>query len=55
MLAWIGKFPDAAMRKLSFSDLSVLEEFNRQCDAILGRRVYVWTFDEHLAGYDRPA
>jgi hypothetical protein len=55
MHGWIDRFPDAAMQELSFTDLSVLEEFNRQCNAIPGRRVYVWAFDQHLEGYERPA
>jgi len=51
--AWLGEFPDQAMRGLGIGDLSIIQEFERQCALHRQRRVFVWSYDRHLAALDR--
>lgn len=51
---YLDEFPDSAMRGVGFGDLSIIKEFERHCALNAGRRVFIWTRDEHLRGYDRP-
>ena len=46
-------YPDHAMQGAGMGDLSIVKEWERQCDLNRARRVLIWSFDEHLAGYDR--
>lgn len=55
MPAWLASFPDSAMRGVSFGDTTIIDEFERQCKRHPSRRVYIWTRDQHLAGYDHAA
>jgi hypothetical protein len=55
LLEWIDEFPDSAMRRLGLADLSIIKEFERQCELNPHRRVFIWSLDQHLAGYVRPA
>jgi hypothetical protein len=55
MQKWLADFPDSAMRKSGIGDLSIIHEWNRQCALNHGRRVYIWSLDEHLSGHDQPA
>jgi hypothetical protein len=50
---YLGEFPDLAMRGLGLGDLSIIKEFERQCQLHPSRRVFVWSLDKHLKGYDR--
>ena len=50
---WIEGFPDAAMRGLTLADLSIVEVFEQQCARHPARRVFIWSLDTHLQGYDR--
>ncbi len=50
---WLEKFPDSAMRETSFGDLSIIEEFHRQCELNPHREVFIWSHDEDLRGYHR--
>ncbi len=52
---WIQDFPDYATEGIGFADLTIIKEFRRQCQLNLGRRVFIWSLDRHLSGYDRPA
>jgi hypothetical protein len=36
-------------------DLSMIKEWERQCELHRARRVFIWSLDGHLAGYDRKA
>jgi hypothetical protein len=50
---WLGGFPDAAMRGLGLADLAIIAEWNIQCARWPKRRVFIWSIDRHLSGYDR--
>jgi hypothetical protein len=50
---WLGEFPDHAMQGTGMGDMSMIKEWNRQCALNLARRVFIWSLDGHLAGYDR--
>jgi hypothetical protein len=50
--ALLERFPDYAMRGVGLADLSLIALWDAQREIHLHRRVYVWTLDEHLAGYD---
>jgi hypothetical protein len=53
IVSWLAEFPDSAMREIGFGDLSILKIWEEQCTLHPNRRVLVWTYDEHLRGYDR--
>jgi hypothetical protein len=53
MLGWIASYPEHAMRKIGAADLSIIDEFDRQCRLNPRRRVLIWTRDQALVGYDR--
>lgn len=50
--AWLGEFPDYATRGVGLADLSIIKEWERQCDLNQARRVLIWSLDKHLSGYD---
>lgn len=52
--AWIDGFPDHAMRGTGLGDLSIVKVWERQCELHRARRVFIWSYDRHLGGYDRP-
>lgn len=61
-LRWLGAFPDSVMRSksekkqregVSLADLSIIKEWERNCDLHPMSRVRVWSLDGDLAGYDR--
>lgn len=52
---WLEDFPDCASRGEGLGDLTIIKEFDRQCQLNQGRRVFIWSLDGHLSGYDRPA
>jgi predicted ATPase len=54
-LGWLDGFPDHAVNGISLADLSIIREFERQCELHRLRRVFVWSFDGHLNGYDRAS
>lgn len=59
LLEWLGEFPDWAMKSDSkgkgsgLGDLAIVKDFEHQCALHRARRVYIWSLDEHLSGYDR--
>lgn len=53
MRSWLDQFPEAAMRGQGFGDLSIVEDWRRQCELHPHRRVAIWSLDQHLQGYDR--
>lgn len=53
LLGWLKEFPDHATRGLSFCDLSIIKIWEEQCRMCPGHRVYIWSMDGHLSGYDR--
>lgn len=54
MKIWLNQFPDHAMRGIGLGDLSIIELFELECRRHQNRRVYIWSYDEDLQGYDRP-
>lgn len=61
-LNWLAAFPDYAMRNksarksgegVSLADLSIIQEWERNCLLHPGRRVRIWSLDSDLASYDR--
>ncbi|KAF0179385.1 MAG: hypothetical protein FD161_1484 [Limisphaerales bacterium] len=51
---WLDEFPDQAMRGVGMGDLSIIKEWERQCDLHKARRVFIWSLDgTDLGGYDR--
>jgi hypothetical protein len=50
---YIDEFPEYAMRWISLGDLSIIKEFDRQCDLHTGHVIYIWSLDNHLSGYRR--
>jgi hypothetical protein len=61
MVGWLAGFPDWVARSdgkgkgSGLGDLSIQKEWERQCLLNPGRRVYIWSNDQHLQAYDRPA
>lgn len=52
--AWVGK-SDRKGKGSGLGDLSIQREWKRQCVLNPHWRVYVWSKDQQLSGYDRPA
>lgn len=55
LLAWLREFPDWAGHGSGFADLTIAQEFHRQCTLNPLRRVYIWSLDRHLSSYDSMA
>lgn len=53
LLTWFDAFPDWAGRGSGLGDLTILKEFERQCERHRRRRVYIWSTDRHLSSYRR--
>jgi hypothetical protein len=51
---WLGEFPDHAGRGIGMGDLSIVKAWEEQCALHQARRVFIWSYDGHLQGYDRP-
>jgi hypothetical protein len=52
---WLSDFPSDAMRGVGLADRSVISLWEAQTELNPQRRVYVWSLDKHLSGYDtRP-
>ncbi|MBK1707249.1 PIN domain-containing protein [Halochromatium glycolicum] len=52
-LVWLQDFPEHASRGSGLGDLSIIQDWQRLCAQNPHRRVYIWSFDRHLIGYDR--
>lgn len=55
LLQWLDEFPDSGMRGMGFGDLAITKVFEQQCALNQGRRVLIWSYDQHLQGFDRAA
>ena len=53
-IVWLSDFPDSAMRGTGVGDLTIVKTYDQQCQLHPGRRVFIWSYDGHLRGYDRP-
>ncbi|HEY9645676.1 MAG TPA: hypothetical protein V6C88_04855 [Chroococcidiopsis sp.] len=49
---WLSGFPDSAMRGASMGDLSIIKEWEKMKKRIPGRRIFIWSLDNDLKGYD---
>ena len=54
MAEWLDEFPDRATTGMGFSDLAITKVWEEQCALNQSRRVLIWSYDKHLAGYDQP-
>ena len=52
VLGWLDRFPDRAVQGVSLADESIVALWESQQALNRMRRVYVWSFDAHLVGYD---
>ena len=54
LLTWLEEFPDWATRGSGIADLTIVKEWERQCQVHRSRHVYIWSTDRrHLSSYDR--
>lgn len=53
MAEWLGEFPAGAAAGIGFGDLAITKVWEEQCALNQARRVMIWSYDRHLAGYDR--
>lgn len=53
MQRWLNEFPDWATQERGLGDLSIMHDWERQCELNKGRRVYIWSLDAHLIRFDR--
>ena len=49
---WLNTFPDSAMSKAGMGDLSIVKEWEKFKRKIPDRRVFIWSLDSDLQGYD---
>jgi hypothetical protein len=52
---WLIQFPDTAMRGSGLGDLSIIQDWHKLCEQNEGRRVYIWSLDDHLQHYDHAS
>ena len=52
MRRWLAEFPQWAIQGQGLGDLSIKHDWERLCEQNPGRRVYIWSLDGHLAGFD---
>jgi hypothetical protein len=50
--AWLSGFPDSAMRGAGMGDLSIIQEWQKFKRKVPDRRVFIWSLDSDLQGYD---
>jgi len=50
--SWLAEFPNHASRGSGLGDLSVIKEWERQRQLNPLRRVFIWSYDQHLLAYD---
>lgn len=50
---WLDEFPNWAIQGSGLGDLSINQDWERQCELKRGRRVYIWSSDDHLSSFDR--
>lgn len=55
MVEWLPDFPNWAMQGSGFGDLSIVQIYERQCKLHRSRDVFIWSYDDHLSTYSRPA
>ena len=53
ILTWLDQFPDDLTRKIGFSDATIINEWKKQCHRAPMSRVFIWSLDKKMLGYDR--
>jgi hypothetical protein len=52
---WLQDFPALATREIGIADLSIIKEWEKLQKLVPHHRVFIWSLDKHLKGYDyRP-
>lgn len=49
---WLVAFPDSATRGAGMGDLSMVKEWEKLKTKVPGRRIFIWSLDRDLQGYD---
>lgn len=49
---WLSGFPDSAMRGAGMGDLSIIKEWEKFKRRVPECRVFIWSLDNDLQGYD---
>lgn len=49
---WLSGFPDSAMRGAGMGDLSIIKEWEKFKGKVPDCRVFIWSLDKDLQGYD---
>ncbi|MGL5196212.1 MAG: hypothetical protein ACRC8Y_21705 [Chroococcales cyanobacterium] len=49
---WLTGFPDSATQGKGMGDLSIVQEWEKSRRLFPNRRVFIWSLDTHLQGYD---
>jgi hypothetical protein len=49
---WLSRFPDSAMRGAGMGDLSIIREWEKAKKRTPYLRVFIWSLDKDLKGYD---
>lgn len=49
---WLPEFADFAGQGTGIGDLSIIKDWQNQCDLHPRRNVYIWSLDKHLQGYN---
>lgn len=49
----LGRFEEWALTGSGIGDLSIVDEWEKQCRLHRNRRVRIWSLDTHLSSYDR--
>jgi hypothetical protein len=49
---WLSSFPDSAMRGAGMGDLSIVKEWEKFKSKVPDHRVFIWSLDSDLQGYD---
>ncbi|OLP18302.1 hypothetical protein BST81_11290 [Leptolyngbya sp. 'hensonii'] len=49
---WLSEFPDSAMRGAGIGDLSIIKEWEKFTRKVPDRRVFIWSLDRDLQGYN---
>lgn len=49
---WLRNFPDSAMRGAGMGDLSIIKEWEKMRRKTPNCRIFIWSLDRDLQGYD---
>jgi hypothetical protein len=50
---WLHEFPEYAATGTGIGDLSIIKDWERQKELNPRKRVYIWSLDTHLQGYEQ--